>query len=362
MKKDFRFGLEAEYLLADAQTYRPLWYQDVTFEKLDRIMESVSLTGLPTLTGLSPEPPHKKLMPFVVEGYGVTDENFNVINALPKGVEIRTPICSSIEETIDVFETCYKRLKEKLIAENLLPIALSHHPIADKFFGPQNKRRHDFWLWAMEVMTTYGPDINVSFPEKISQDIFSNLADIHQKINYYAPSLAAISLASPFLKGNLWNIKNTLGQSYRGFKRSIVAPAIEVHADENFRIEFKLFEMSNSSLDFKNYFLLVLALFLDSNLKERSSDQERIYDLGQISIYGLDTPFVRERLGEILFNAPRVLNKYGFDSKSLNDVIDRVEKRITPALMMQEAFLKHQDLKKIIQERSWLKTLNNTMI
>ena len=45
---------------------------------------------------------------------------------------------------------------------------MSHHPVEDRFEGPQNKRRHDFWQWAMLAMTTYGPDVNVSLPAPLN--------------------------------------------------------------------------------------------------------------------------------------------------------------------------------------------------
>src|SRR5665647_915472 len=265
----FQFGIEAEFMLATNHDCRPLWYRDVTFKQLDEIFESISLEGIPSLTGLAEEPPHKKLMPFIVEGYGVTDENYKVTDAYPKGIEIRTPVCQSLDQVLNVYEELYRRVKHALGKEGMIPIAISHHPIESKFSGPQNKRRHDFWLWAMEVMTTYGPDINVSFPKAISDKLFGDVDDLNAKVNYYAPALAAISLASPFYQGQPWQVKGAQGKSYRTFKRSVVAPAIELHADENFRIEFKVFEMTKHVSDFKNYFLLVLALFLDESLKGR---------------------------------------------------------------------------------------------
>ena len=92
MKDGFHFGLEAEFMLA-SNDFRPLWYKDLSFKKLDEIFESISLEGIPSLEGLSEEPPHKKIMPFIVEGYGIPDENFNIQDAYPKGIEIRTPVC-----------------------------------------------------------------------------------------------------------------------------------------------------------------------------------------------------------------------------------------------------------------------------
>jgi hypothetical protein len=207
MSDGFRFGLEAEFMLASTEDYRPLWYRDVTFKILDQILNQIPLDGIPSLAGLSAEPPHEKLMPFIVEGYGIPDSDFKIIDAYPKGIEIRTPVCDSLPQVLKVYETLYRRVKSALLENNMVPVALSHHPMESKFSGPQNKRRHDYWLWAMEVMTTYGPDINVSFPSEISEKLFSNTDDLHAKVNYYAPALAAISLASPFKDGAPWSYK-----------------------------------------------------------------------------------------------------------------------------------------------------------
>ncbi|MBY0517252.1 MAG: hypothetical protein K2P81_10100 [Bacteriovoracaceae bacterium] len=361
MTSGFRFGIEAEFLLARKSDSRPLWYKDVSFKQLDQIFSQISLEGLPSLEGLSAEPPHEKLMPFIVEGYGIVDENFKVIDAYPKGAEIRTPVCYSIDEVMKVYEECYRRFKTALSQHDMVPVAMSHHPIETKFSGPQNKRRHDFWQWAMEVMTTYGPDINVSFPEPITKKLFSDLEDLNAKVNYYAPALAAISLASPFYKGQLWENKSQLGLSYRTFKRSIIAPAIELHADENFRIEFKVFEMSSHSIDFKNYILLVLALFLDETLKGRSSAPERIYDLGLVSRLGIKAPEMRERFMEIFSNAPAVLKKHGFNPDSLNELTDRIENGHCPSREMQTLF-KAEGLNAVIKKYSVLHTLSGEEI
>jgi carboxylate-amine ligase len=358
LMKDFRFGLEAEYMLASLRDMRPLWYKDVTFKELDELFETISLDGIPSLEGLAAEPPHKKLMPFIVEGYGVPDENFVVKDAYPKGIEIRTPVCHSIEQLFEVFELLYERVKTALAQKNMVPVAISHHPVETKFLGPQNKRRHDFWLWAMEVMTTYGPDVNVSFPKEITQKLFSDIDDLHAKVNYYSPALAAISLAAPFYNGKPWEIKGRRGKSYRTFKRSVVAPAIELHADENFRIEFKVFEMTTKSREFRNYFLLVLALFLDENLKGRSSQQERIYDLGAVARSGIEAEGMRTRLEEILKNAPDVLSRHGFDPAPLKTL----NLTMTTSDRMLNLFDDGRTIEEIMREFSVHETLNGERI
>lgn len=362
MSDSFRFGLEAEFMLASAKDYRPLWYKDVTFATLDRLFQAIPLGGLPSLEGLDPEPPHQKLMPFIVEGYGIADENFEITDAHPKGIEIRTPVCESLEQVLSVFEDLYGRVKAALAREGLIPVAISHHPIESRFSGPQGKRRHDFWVWAMEVMTTYGPDINVSFPREITERLFSDINDLHAKVNYYAPAMAAISLASPFYEGRPWVMKGAPGKSCRTFRRSTVAPAIELHPHERHRIEFKVFEMSRRTRDFQVYFLLVLALFLDEGLSGRASSQERIYDSGNVARFGLRAEGMKDRFLELYHRAPRVLRDHGFNPAPLEDLCGAIETNRTPTDDMLALYAQGMTLNEIMREYSSLETLGGGRI
>ena len=360
---DFRFGLEAEFCLAEKNTLRPLWHKDITFKQLDDLFTTLSLEGIPSLDGLAAEPPHTKLMPWIVEGYGVSDADFKVIDALPKGVEIRTPVCESITQTLEVYTTLYERLKVGLETLHMIPLAISHHPTESKFVGAQNKRRHDFWQWAMEVMTTYGPDINVSFPKEITKRLFSNIEDLNAKVDYYAPAMAAVSLNSPLINGKPWEIKGQRGLSYRTHRRSIIAPPIELHEDENFRIEFKVFEMTPNVRDFEAYFLLTAALFLDEELKGRASKYERIYDLGAVARFGLRAEGIRERLSEIMQRAPKVLKSYGFKTDALSIIAERMETFKTPSHGILERYdHTHGNLYETLRPLSTLTTLHQRII
>lgn len=329
-KDDFRFGIEAEFLLAKAGTFEPLWHKQLSFGYLNEIFEGISLEGIPSLDGLELEPPATKLMPFVVEGYHLPDMDFHAREVLPKGVEIRTPVCGSIEETSAVFKLLMQRLQAALLAKNLVPVALSHHPVEKNFSGPQNKRRHDYWQWSMEVMTTYGPDVNVSLPLELAEQL--DLNDLEAKINHYGPALSALSVASPFCEGKPWEIRGRRGKSFRMHKRSYIAPPVEFHPDEKNRLEFKVFDMPCSGAEFEAQFLSFLALVLDEGLQGRASKQTRIYDLGQVAQYGLDADQAKERAGELLSRAPAVLKAWGFDPAPLVNIFGRrLETGITPA-------------------------------
>lgn len=335
-RQDFGFGLEAEYLLVEADTHRPLWYRDLSFEAINAAMEAIPDGDLPPLEGLELERPHRKRMCYMVEGYHVPDPDFNPIDLWPKGVEIRTPVCSSIEACLDWLATLHQRLAAAMSPMGYRMAALSHHPIEHHFDGPQNKRRYDFWQWAMEVMLTYGPDINISLPSELEARL--DLDDLHAKVNYYGPAMAALSLGSPLYRGGLWTIRGRVGKSVRTHRRSVVAPALEVHPEENGRLELKLFEMTCSLADFHGYFLLWLAVLLDETLDGRASRQTCVYDLGQIARLGLEAETIRDRAASLLEHAPAVLLPWGFHVRPLEQFQARLDRGRLPADWIVEVF------------------------
>lgn len=353
----FRFGIEAEYLLAESDTLRPLWHHDLSFEELNDLLEFIAVDDLPPLVGLELEPPHRKLMPFAVEGYHVPAPDLTPIDLMPKGIEIRTPVCSSIEECLGCLKKLHDRLEAALSRCGYTLVSLSHHPTEYHFEGPQNKRRYDFWQWAMEVMMTCGPDINVSLPHMLNDRI--DVSDLHRKVNYYSPALAALSLASPIYRGKLWKIRGSVGKSIRTYRRSVIAPAIELHPEENGRLEFKLFEATNRLDDYHAYFLLWLTLLLDDGLTGRSCNQTRIYDLGAVARFGLDAESVLERAGEVLSRAPAVLGRYAFDADPLKIMNQRLETGRLPADDIIEQFREHELLADVLRTRTGLVDSND---
>src|SRR5215218_2217070 len=128
MRTGFHFGVEAEFLLVEANTFRPLWQPELKFAALNELLESIPLDGLPSLDGLELEPPHHKLMPYAVEGYHIPAPDMSPIDLLPKGIEIRTPVCESIETTLACLKLLFDRLESALAQVGCRVVSLSHHP------------------------------------------------------------------------------------------------------------------------------------------------------------------------------------------------------------------------------------------
>jgi hypothetical protein len=342
----FRFGLEAELLLADAATYRPLWCEDLRFADLYAILEEIDIRDVP-LEGLKVEPPHRRAMPFVVEGYHVVDEAFRPYDIRPKGLEIRTPVSATIDECVGWYVTLRARLAKTLARAGYHPIAISFHPVAHHFEGPQNKRRYDFWQWAMEAMLTYGPDVNVGLPEAIAARL--DLTVLDEKVNYYAAAMAALTLASPIYRGAPWSVRGRIGKSIRTHLRSVVAPAIEIHPDQRGRLELKVFEMANEPEDFRAMFLLWLEVLLDDELPGRADAPQRVYDLGAVAIDGLAAEGVRERARELLERAPATLARHGFDPAPLAVFEARLASGRVPADAILEQFAQAPDVPALLR-------------
>ncbi len=346
--KDFRFGIEAELLLVDARTFRPLWYRDLSFAELSQMLEAIPLDGISS-EGLDIDPPHRTAGPFIVEGYHVPDREMNPIDLLPKGVEIRTPTCTSIEGCTNVLRDLHGRLQRALAKTGRAAVSLSFHPLEHTFQGPQNKRRYDYWQWAMEAMLTYGPDLNLSLPA----DLFArlDLDDLHRRVDHYAPALTALTLASPLYRGDLWNVRGRVGKSMRTYRRSVVAPAIEIHPEEGGRLEFKPLEMPLSFAEFGAQLLCWLALVLDVELPGRASPEMRVYDLGDVARHGLDGEAVRERATELLSRAERVLPAWGFDPAPLGLFADRLRTGRLPADDIVDAFERERSVEAVLRAR-----------
>ncbi|MGE5754968.1 MAG: glutamate-cysteine ligase family protein [Planctomycetaceae bacterium] len=350
--RGFHFGLEAEYLLVDADSFQPLWHRDLSFAELNAALEAIPVDDLPPLEGLEPDPPHRTVMPYLVEGYQVPDPDLTPVDVLPKGVEIRTPVCSSVMRCLACFQELHERMQAALAGLGYRAVALSHHPTEHQFAGPQNAQRHDFWQWAMQAMTTYGPDVNVSVP--VTLGWLQRVEELHAKVNYYAPALVALGLASPLYRGGLWEIRGRIGKSVRTYRRSVIAPAIMLHPKEAGRLEFKAFEMTCRLNDFHAYFLLWLELLLDDGLRGRATHQDRIYDLGAVARDGLAAEAVADRAAEVLERAPGVLTGRGFDPRPLESFRRRLDSGRLPADDLVDLYERERSIPAVLRQLATL--------
>ena len=327
--RGFQFGIEAEFLLVEAGTYRPLDHQDLDFEQLEAALESIPTDDLPGCDGLGPKPPHRKTMPFYVEGYHVPDPESPRPALIPKGIEVRTPPLATPEAAFGMLVELVGRLREGLARRGLVPVAASYHPSAGAFHGPRGARSPRRWRWAQRAMRTFGPDVNISLPESLVDRLEPD--DLEAKVNAFAPALVLPTLASPLHRGGPWVVDGHVGASIRTALRSPFAPSWNRHAGQGGHFEFKAFEMSPRPEDLLAGLLLWLALLLDDGLRARDTDEGRIDALGAIARDGLGVAEVRDRALEVVGRAPAILERWGFDPAPIAAIAHRLDDGRLPA-------------------------------
>ena len=324
----FGFGIETEFILVRKDDCKPLSHRNLDFDMLRVLINSIDCDDFGE-RGFNIKPLHSKATPYLVEGYYLTDSDMNPVSLLPKGIEIRTPMTNTIEESVDALRVLFERLRQRVLKEDLDMVVLSHHPTESKFNAAPNYRRHDYWQWALTAATTFGPDINISVPDELSKDI--ELSGLAARINYYMPSVLALTLCSPLFDGDLWHWRGRVGKSIRTFRRSIWAPLFYVHEKPSLRFEFKGFEMSRCLEDYTAFFLISLALLLDDSLTDYAPDESRIYDLGNVALNGIEPSFTREIAAIVLDSAERTAAKLGLDRSPLDEFWRRLKERRLPA-------------------------------
>lgn len=345
-QNQFGFGIETEHLLLDSKTHRPLFHQDLVFERLLQLVDAIPVSDFST-NGFNIKPLHRVANPFLIEGYYLTDQNMKPLTLLPKGIEIRTPIASTIGTTISWLREITERLRTHIASEGWCLATLSHHPIEFNFHAAPNYRRHDYWQWALTAMTTYGPDMNISVPDAMQDDI--DRETLGQKINYYLPSVVALSFNSPLVNGSLWQAEGKNGKSFRTFKRSLWAPLYYIHTEPSLRFEFKGFEMANDMNDYQAYFLCGLSMLLDNTLTGRETDEVRLKRLQNLAIHGIESDDDKERAAAVLASAEKIAYWFDFDASSLKTLWNRLERGCRPADCVIETFEKTRSVEETME-------------
>lgn len=344
--KKFGFGIEAEYLLLD-NDFRPLFAEDLNFENLRDCVDSIPTVDLGT-DGFNIKPLHKHANPYLIEGYYLTDDNMKPHTLLPKGIEVRTPVRASIDETIKVLADATERLRSRLEAEFGYHLCtISHHPTKSNFQAAPNYKRHDYWQWALAAMTTFGPDINISLPKNIAAEVDQN--SLNERINFYMPAVVALTFSSPLIDGKLWKEDGIAGRSVRTYKRSQWAPLYYVHSEPALRFEFKGFEMPLQMSDYRAFFLISLALLIDLTLSMKSADEERIANLRYFAVHGLETEASRTCARTLLKAAERTALRLALDATCLAPLWRRLEAGNVPSDQISRAFRTEASLEKALE-------------
>lgn len=160
------------------------------------------------------------------EGYERLDERGELARFEPKGIEIRTLVHDSAGAAEAALAADAAALAEVAARHALRPVAIGHHPVRSSYRLDPPPNAHERAVMASSPeertaplhMVTWGPDLNLSFPESGTDP--EVLADAAAKLTYYSPYLVPWSFSSPFLDGRPWG-----GLSARTARRTGARPA-----------------------------------------------------------------------------------------------------------------------------------------
>jgi hypothetical protein len=279
----FNFGIEHEVAFVDSNG-KFIDFSTAKFVDFERIIETLPEYAEDKLhlhigdTGI-----RKKR--WYVEGferYGM-DEQF--VECIPKGIEIRTTIHSSIHNTILELNKSFCLLRDVALQFGMKPVLVSYNP---KFtsYNPQPPL-NEYELSQLQIypdeqtlniyMVSYGPDLNISLTDLPIEKVI----DIGKKLNYYSPYIIPFSYSSPFYQGDLWSglsVRTFIRTGKRAATRVFVAkqeqlissiPALTKIARlpaEIGRIEFKACDSCDDFSIYAGILALLKGLILDDSL------------------------------------------------------------------------------------------------
>lgn len=284
--EEFRFGIEHEFAVIDREGHF-CDFMNTTFEQLDRVIAPLPVieTDYP---GLRVGDLGIKNKRWYIEGFERFSEDGEYLRTDPKGFEIRTPICDSLDEAVGVLRTDLKRWAEAAAPFGYRPARTSLNPFQAEFIPTPDlnaweeaHRQTPEELTAHIHMLTYGPDLSFSHPALPAE----RAIDIGTKLTHYSPYIVPFSFSSPFYTGQLWG-----GYSRRTFYRTGARPSALVFVDDDAqripsfptltdkarlpaevgRIEFKAFDCVADVETFRSLGTLLLGIALDHTLPGRA--------------------------------------------------------------------------------------------
>jgi len=350
---NFRFGIEHEFAAIDEHN-QFLDFTNVSFEDFSRVIEKLPIIESDTQT-LRTGDLGIKLKRWYIEGFERFSEVGEYLYTLPKGFEVRTPICDSLDNAVDTLSRDFALWVETAKPYGYCAAWTAHNPFQGKFTPrpPLNAwelkdRSTPEEQTAYIHMTTYGPDISFSHPDfDVDQTI-----DIAKKLTYYSPYIVPFSYTSPFYEGRLWQ-----GFSRRTYYRTGDRPSVLVFTSdtskiissfptltdtaripaESGRIEFKAFDCPPDLEMYRCLGALLIGLALDDTLSGRLLvPDSRLHK--HSAMHAFDAPDIRAGAAEVLEAARAALPASWHEKLSRLDCL--LAARRTPAHDMIQGYEK----------------------
>ena len=282
----FRFGIEHEFPVADAAG-RFCDFDNTTYEEMARAIEPLPVFES-DYAGLRVGDLGIKNKRWYIEGFERFGEMGEYLRTEPKGFEIRTPICHSLDQAVSTLADDVARFERIATPLGFRPLRTALNPFKSAYVPnpPLNAwetaaRQSPEEISAHIHMLTHGPDLSFSHPHLAP----SETVDIARKLTYYSPCIVPFSFSSPFFAGELWG-----GYSRRTFYRTGARPSVLVFmgAEEDLtpsiptltdraripaeagRIEFKAFDCPRDIEMYRAWGALLVGVALDETLSGRA--------------------------------------------------------------------------------------------
>ncbi|MCL2403109.1 MAG: glutamate--cysteine ligase [Coriobacteriia bacterium] len=358
----FHFGIEHEFAVLDKHD-QFLDFSNTSFEDFAQVIEHLPITESDAQT-LRTGDLGIKLKRWYIEGFERFTEMGDYLLTLPKGFEIRTPICTSLNQAVDTlirdFSLWAKAARPygyqaTWTALNPFQSGFVPHPPLNAWelkdrSSPEEQTAHIH-------MITYGPDISFSHSDLNTDQTI----DIAQKLTYYSPYIVPFSYTSPFHVGKLWG-----GYSRRTYYRTGDRPAALVFTSdstkitpsfptltdtaripaEDGRIEFKAFDCPPDLELYRSLGALLIGLALDDTLTGRLTVPDS--ELHKHSAtHAFDAPDIHDSAAKVLAAARAALPLDW--QKNLNRLDDMLAAKRTPAHSIIQKYKENRSISSAIQ-------------
>ncbi|MBD3842934.1 MAG: hypothetical protein IE909_13845 [Campylobacterales bacterium] len=339
-----RIGLEYEFTLIDNDniyldfentkfdTFQKIVEDFPYFEKDDEIFECKSLEKRPKRC--------------YVEGFERYDNNGQLLETTPKGLEVRTLPHASIDAIVEEFDSTFTHLAKIAKNYNFFPISMGYHPYkSSMLFSPSLNqtevalRTNEMFEIAIKAMMWHSIHVNISISDfsKIQMD------DFLQKLNYYAPFIIPFSFSSPFYQGKMFK-----GLSYRTYVRSQIRKVVQMTNRKGVDvIEFMGFDSFYDMRLLKALLYLIQGLLSDVTLKGRALVQDTDL-LVKASLKGFEDDTLKQG-GMIVLDAVKAVLKN--EGKALEILGDMLLSKDSYARRMKEAYQKTGNIIRSISDQ-----------
>jgi hypothetical protein len=286
------------------------------------------------------------------EGDERFDESGRSTDLAVKGVEIRTPVCATVADSVSSLKALRAVLERELKAQGWSLTAIGFNPCTAEYrpaYAPWEREFHaSHPANALPEISTlsYGPDLNFSRSGASPKAVI----EAARRLTYYSPWIVPFSFSSPFVRSALWE-----GLSYRTFQRTGPRPAALAHlagrhphplarqADplsQHGRVEFKVFDMVADDRLLAELFHLVLGIALaDAAEVPGTADLPDGQRHRMVALTGFDDNGVHHEAGRLVALARETLRQleFGEEFPLLEAMLTA---RRTPAHSMRERFVR----------------------